>query len=107
MGDRLDRVASVAADERERRARVVADESASGTSCRNAIRTARMAVASAKGQRCGQQQVSGPDELWKLTPSALHCDACSRRCCASRIHRASFSSFAATAAQPTAVACQR
>ena len=36
-----------------------------------------------------------------------HVLICSRRSCASRIHCAIFSSFAATAAQPTAVACQR
>ncbi len=42
-----------------------------------------------------------------LIPGSRQCDACSRRCCASRSHCAIFSFFAATAAQPTAVASQR
>src|SRR5262245_31561815 len=38
---------------------------------------------------------------------SFQCDACSRRCCASRSHCAIFWSFAATSAQPTAVPPQR
>ena len=42
-----------------------------------------------------------------LIPWSLQCDACSRRCCASRSNSAIFSSFAATEAQPSAVPSQR